>query len=172
MPSIAKNSNEKKSVDNNKNNNNKREGKSFSDYYEYYDYGDMKAKIGQGSAKVKPQQHALSRRQLDLDGVGSTFSRLLGSSSNSQGSYSGLYGSYSSHGYDDCDNGISIALLTTALLGIGVLFFTLYTKITMGRKKRSADEEDFEGNDSFGVILNGFSDLVYGGNDISFESRV
>ena len=59
---------------------------------------------------------------------------------------SGGYGSYS--GDDYCDNGISIGLLLTAALGIAVMFYTLYTKITMAggrrRKKRSEVEENIQ----------------------------
>ena len=44
-------------------------------------------------------------------------------------------GSYDGH--HKCDNGISICLLLTTLAGIGVLYFILFTRITMaGRKKR------------------------------------
>ena len=52
----------------------------------------------------------------------------------------------SSHG-DVCSSGISIGLLLTTLLGIGVMFSTLFTKVTMAmvrRKKRSTilDSDD------------------------------
>ena len=53
-----------------------------------------------------------------------------------------MHGSYSSSGYG-CDNGISLGLLLTAALGIAVMFYTLYTKITMAgrrRRKRSLRE--------------------------------
>lgn len=67
---------------------------------------------------------------------------------------SDAYGSYSAK-YDDCP-GIPIALLLTTVLGLGVMIFALYTKITMAgrrRRKRSSglfleeveEEEDVEG---------------------------
>ena len=41
------------------------------------------------------------------------------------------YGSYASHGgYEECDNGISLGLLLTALAALAVMFYTLYTKVT------------------------------------------
>lgn len=57
-----------------------------------------------------------------------------------------LLGSLSGHDkdhHDDCDTGINITLLLLTLLAMGVLFFTLYTKITMAgmRRKRSPDDE-------------------------------
>lgn len=40
------------------------------------------------------------------------------------------YGSYASHGgYEECDNGISLGLLLTALAALAVMFYTLYTKV-------------------------------------------
>ena len=42
------------------------------------------------------------------------------------------YGSYASHGgYEECDNGISLGLLLTALAALAVMFYTLYTKVTI-----------------------------------------
>ena len=80
------------------------------------------------------------------------------------GAGSDAYGSYSSH-YDDCDNGISIGLLLTALLGIGVMFFTLFTKITMAgkRRKRSVREEIEEDVDPVGMMLDRFQEFALGG---------
>ena len=43
------------------------------------------------------------------------------------------YGSYS-HGYEECDNGISLGLLLTALAALGVMFYTLYTKVKIFRQ--------------------------------------
>lgn len=60
-----------------------------------------------------------------------------------QSSGYGGHASYSTSGYKECDNGISIALLLTAALGIGLSLLILYTKITMvlgRRKKRDAGE--------------------------------
>ena len=39
------------------------------------------------------------------------------------------YGSYSSSHYEECDNGISLGLLLTALAALAVMFYTLYTKV-------------------------------------------
>ena len=101
----------------------------------------------------------LVKRQLDFDGLFSKSPEtgLLGSESS-------MYGSYSS-GYKDCE-GISIGLLLTALLGIGVLFFTLYTKITMlgRRRKRSAVQEAIaEDVDPISEFLENFQDFAFGG---------
>ena len=38
------------------------------------------------------------------------------------------YGSYSS-GYEECDNGISLGLLLTALAALAVMLYVLYTKV-------------------------------------------
>ena len=38
-------------------------------------------------------------------------------------------GSYSSSHYEECDNGISLGLLLTALAALAVMFYTLYTKV-------------------------------------------
>ena len=84
-------------------------------------------------------------------------------------SASEAYGSFGGHhGYHkECDNGISIGLLLTALLGIGVGFFTLFTKITMitkRRKKRSIGEHLADkGSEGLGVIIEELHDIVYGG---------
>lgn len=77
------------------------------------------------------------------------------------GSYSSGYGG----GKDECDNGISIGLLATALLGIGVSFFTLLTKITMitGRRKRRDLNHGQADHDSVGLIVNELHDVVFGG---------
>ena len=50
---------------------------------------------------------------------------------------SSIYGSYSGGGKNECDEGISLAILIATLAGIAVLAFTLFTKITMiGRRRR------------------------------------
>ena len=76
-----------------------------------------------------------------------------------------VYGSYGGHGYHkDCDNGISIALLLTAVLGLAVGFFTLFTKITMamgGRRRRGITlGEKAEG---WGALIENLQDVIYGG---------
>ena len=51
-------------------------------------------------------------------------------------------------GHHKCDNGVSICLLLTTLAGIGVLYFILFTRITMAgrrrkrRRRRGADVPD------------------------------
>ena len=42
-----------------------------------------------------------------------------------------------------CDQGVRLGILLLTALGVGIMFFTLYTKVTMamtGRKKRSSDD--------------------------------
>ena len=50
----------------------------------------------------------------------------------------------------ECKDGISIGFITIVILGVLTMWYILYTKITMGRRKRSAvpvevvdDVEDF-----------------------------
>ena len=74
-------------------------------------------------------------------------------------------GSYSGH--HKCDNGISICLLVTTLAGIAILYFILFTRITMAgrrRKKRgsSASYDDawlplrmFDSDSVVDFIVNG-----------------
>ena len=100
------------------------------------------------------RRQALAKRRLNL-------SRRIGSAASSQ-----QYGSFSGH--KTCDNGIPLALLLTTLLGIGVLFFILFTKITMAtgrRRKRSEMSEAWEQvQEGFANIdADGIYDLVYGG---------
>lgn len=49
-----------------------------------------------------------------------------------------LAASFSSSGYG-CDTGISIALVIIAVLGIALMFNTLLTKITGGRRRKKRD---------------------------------
>ena len=53
-----------------------------------------------------------------------------GMSSDTRASYD--YG----HTEYGCDSGISIAVIAVTLLGIGALGYILYTKITMGRRRK------------------------------------
>ncbi len=80
---------------------------------------------------------------------------MLNSASEAVGSLSSLYGSFSG-GYgskkDDCE-GVSLALLLTTFASIGVVFFAVFTKLTMGRKKRSADEIGEEITDPMAAFL-------------------
>ncbi len=99
---------------------------------------------------------------------------LFGSASNAIASMGSLYGSFgsgygSSHKEDDCE-GISLALLATTFLGIGALFFTLYTKLTMlGKKKKRSIEDGTEISDfvtdPVNALLNEFHMVVFGGRD-------
>ena len=119
------------------------------DYYGYYDYPtnqDIKLQQQQAAAL---HNNAFAKRQ-----------SLAGAFASS----SDHYGSYSSK-HDDCDNGISLGLLTTALLGIGVMFFTLFTKITKGRRKRSLGEDALSGiYDTASMTWDQFQELAFGGN--------
>ena len=128
--------------------------------YDYYDYDSPSP------------QSSFSKRQL-FSGLSSSLkkssapAKLKTSASNALGSYS--YGSYGGghhgHGYHDkCDNGISIGLLLTALLGIGVMFFTLFTKITMITRRKRSLREQLEADDPYRMVLAQFSDIVYEGN--------
>lgn len=87
------------------------------------------------------------------------------------GAPSQAHGSYSSNSYG-CDNGVSIGLLITTLLGIAVMFYTLYTKVTMAmmmrRRKRNADGSDLSMEDiledtPLSVHLNHFNEVFYNG---------
>ena len=57
-----------------------------------------------------------------------------GMSSDTRASYD--YG----HTEYGCDSGISIAVIAVTLLGIGALGYILYTKITMGRRRKRSLE--------------------------------
>ena len=89
--------------------------KSF-DYYDYYDYS--------AALKLRQQQQALLNQ-------GFANRQSLAATADLTADGTTAYGSFSHHGYHKCDNGISLGLLLTALLGIGVMFFTLFTKITI-----------------------------------------
>ena len=97
-------------------------------------------------------------------------SRRFGGAGNNNQLRSGSqqYGSYSSSGYG-CDNGISLGILITAALGIAIMFYTLYTKITMGRrrKKRSDVEENMDlvlqDVDPLQFAISHITDFLYSG---------
>ena len=60
-------------------------------------------------------------------GIVTKMKGLLGTQDTSRSDH---YGSYSSGGhYEECDNGISLGLLLTALAALAVMFYTLYTKV-------------------------------------------
>ncbi len=82
-----------------------------------------------------------------------TIKDALTSASSLIGSFGGLYGSYDDYGSkkkDDCE-GISLATLLTTFASIGVVFFTVFTKLTMigRRRKREADDDYVVGFESF-----------------------
>ncbi len=89
---------------------------------------------------------------------------LLTSASEAVGSLSSLYGSFSG-GYgskkDDCE-GVSLALLLTTFASIGVVFFAVFTKLTMiiGRKKRSIPGGT---QDTLATVLDNLHTLIYEG---------
>ncbi len=95
---------------------------------------------------------------------GSSVFGMLNSASEAVGSLSSLYGSFSG-GYgskkDDCE-GISLALLLTTFASIGVVFFAVFTKLTMvgKRKKRSVAEEIGEEVNPVGEIIDNLGLIV------------
>ena len=75
----------------------------------------------------------------------------------SRSSRGDLHGSYSG-GKNECDEGISLAILIATLAGIAVLAFTLYTKVTMAGRRRREGEMSFGGYgavDLLGVLYLG-----------------
>lgn len=146
---------------------NSRNNRNNLDYYDYYDYGGSSA-VQQQRFQQQPlqQQRFLKNNNNNLQlGAAGSFNRRM---SNMKSAASGGYGSYS--GDDYCDNGISIGLLLTAALGIAVMFYTLYTKITMAggrrRKKRAELEEVEEEIDPISFSLDHITDILYSGNEI------
>jgi hypothetical protein len=120
-----------------------------TDYYDYYDYGpavnNVQGAGGNGNAGKLGNGNLLgnnlAQKKALLQQRNGQLNRLGGAAAASSGigaAYSGHHASYSE---EYCDNGISIALLLTALLGIAVMFYVLYTKITKGRRRRRATEE-------------------------------
>jgi len=127
-----------------------------NDYYDYYDYD-----AGYGGNLNSKLSNLQGNR---LDSGKSSFQRKKGLiGSNSLGSYSGHSASYSD---EYCDNGISIPILITALLGIAIMFYILYTKITMGRRRRRSTPELDTLEEEMNPILTAmenFEDLIYSG---------
>ena len=73
----------------------------------------------------------------------------------SRSSRGDLHGSYSG-GKNECDEGISLAILIATLAGIAVLAFTLYTKVTMaGRRRREGEMSGYGAVDLLGVLYLG-----------------
>ena len=142
-----------------------------SNNYDYYDY-DYGGSSNQNQNNFSPQQ-TFQQRRLNNNrggGNGGILGGLNRRMSQMKAAASGGHGSYS--GDDYCDNGISIGLLLTAALGIAVMFYTLYTKITMAggrrRKKRSEVEEnlvDVEAEiDPIKFSIDHITDFMYSGN--------
>ncbi|XP_059097350.1 uncharacterized protein LOC131891730 isoform X3 [Tigriopus californicus] len=135
------------------------------DYYDY-DYGRFAAPA------VARRQLYVGKRKLPSKAI----KKPVSSSSDMLGSFSSLFGSYSGGYHDKCDNGISLGLLLTTLLGIGVMFFALFTKITMGRRKKrslTSSPAGLEEESDFDVytLLDKFTDIVNGGLE-EFEDKV
>ena len=126
-----------------------------SDYYDDYDYTPSYNNYNNRNLynrQYNKQNTALSNG----------LNRRMGSNYNMRTAAS--HGSYS--GDDYCDNGISIGLLLTAALGIAVMFYTLYTKITMagGRRRRKRDEQEEGDIESLKFGLEHITDFFYSGN--------
>ncbi len=130
------------------------------DYYDYYDYGSGNQNQQQYNRQRQQQSYRNFRQNGNNNNPGinrrNGLAGLLGAAS-------GGYGSYSS-GYDECDNGISIGLLLTAALGIAVMFYTLYTKITMaGRRRKKRSDEIAEDVNPIPFVLSNILDFVFSG---------
>ena len=135
------------------------------DYYDYYDYSGA-AGNNRLAAALRLRKQRLQQQQQQQQSFAKRQS-LVATTADLTADGSTAYGSYSHHGYHDCDNGISLGLLLTALLGIGVMFFTLFTKITMAGKRKKRDLDELIGvDDPLGMILERFQDFVFGGNMI------
>ena len=138
-----------------------------SDYYDDYDYStnyngfsnqnlyNRQGQFNNRQGQYRVQQNAGLNAGLNR--------RMGGGATNMRTAAAGLHGSYSD---DYCDNGISIGLLLTAALGIAVMFYTLYTKITMARRRRKRDAEDDIETLKFG--LEHITDFFYSGNNLFF----
>ena len=149
------------------------------DYYDYYDYGPSSSmapvaagKLGGANAgganALYGNGNGLANRKSFQQRNGQ-LNRLGGAASSGYGSYSGHHASYSGDEY--CDNGISIALLLTALLGIAVMFYVLYVKITKGRRRRRETEELDTLEENMNPIwfaMEHFQDFVYSGTGYKF----
>ena len=60
-----------------------------------------------------------------------------------------------------CDQGVGLGILLLTALGVGIMFFTLYTKVTMAmtRRKRKSPEGDV-------FLLHYLEDNLFSGNAI------
>ena len=162
----------------------------WDDYYgDYnYDYGtntynnnnnrrrqqQQQQKFQQQQQHLWNQQQQQQRRRINnhnsfrrrvgnvaVGGVGVKDSKKSASSKIGGGS-SDIYGSFSG-GYD-CP-GISIAILLIAAAALAIMFYVLFTKITMigRRRKRSYREELAEQMGQAGIVAERFQDTVIGG---------
>jgi hypothetical protein len=149
---------------NNYNRRNQYNSPAYDDYYDY-DYTQQSAapaprpqnnRVGQGGGAGGVYRNSQSQqKQVNRNGL---------SNRRIQAAASGGYGSHSS-GYEKCDNGISIGLLLTAALGIAVMFYTLYTKITMaGRRRKRRSEELEEDINPLRFTLDHITDFAFSGN--------
>ncbi len=93
---------------------------------------------------------------------GSGIMEMLTSASGLVGSFSSYYAS--GHKEEEACQGISLSLLLTTFASIAVLFFAVYTKLTMlGRKRKRSvgDESDL----SIGDVLSDIPYFVFEGNE-------
>ncbi|XP_040571075.1 uncharacterized protein [Lepeophtheirus salmonis] len=114
---------------------------------EYYDYDYNEYDY---SKKVKNKQRGESAKF--------TKNRSSGYGSDS---YGGDVGYGGGGGHSECETGVSIGLLLTAALGIGVMLFTLFTKITMGRRRRRREIDEYTDMipDFLPIVMSGLEDL-------------
>jgi len=137
-----------------------------SDYYDYYDEGENG--LGGLSGKLSGlQKNKAGLNKMKAVQQRNGVSKLKVGASNNVGSFSGHSAGY---GEEYCDNGVSLALLLTALLGVAVMFYVLYTKITKAgrRRKRSTDElNDLEEKmNPILTAMDNFEDIVYAGKQL------
>ena len=60
----------------------------------------------------------------------------------------------------ECKDGVSIGLITVVVLGILTMFYILFTKITMGRRKRSVTG-DSNSLESVDELISFVRSLIY-----------
>ena len=52
----------------------------------------------------------------------------------------------------ECKDGISIGFITIVILGVLTMWYILYTKITMGRRKRAVADNDVDDVEDFYIF--------------------
>jgi hypothetical protein len=134
---------------------------------DYYDYYDEDAGVGGLNSKLSGLQKnkLIGANKLKAVQQRNETPKLRAGASKVVGSFSGHSASYSGEEY--CDNGISLALLLTALLGVAVMFYVLYTKITKaGRRRKRSTEELNDLEENMNPVLSAvenIEDLIYAG---------